>query len=258
MHFYEHHIGDYAAATAHLSWDEDMAYTRLLRAYYHFENGIPEADKYRLARAATPAQKRATDTVLREFFQLVAGVWHQKRADEEIARYADKQRKASASANARWSQSKRNANALRPQCEGNTPTHHTPIPNQELKAEDTHQAGSPDGAGEPKRGVCVQASIELRKLGFRLTPANPDLLAAEAEGVTVAELVELAALYPNKPAGYVIAAARRQRAEGPRPVASTTPTSNRQKAIEERNRLVGADWLAQQSEQSREEPAHAQ
>ncbi len=29
MNFYKHHIGDYAKATEHLSWDEDQAYTRM-------------------------------------------------------------------------------------------------------------------------------------------------------------------------------------------------------------------------------------
>jgi len=111
LNYYEHHIGDYAAATAHLSWDEDMAYTRLLRAYYHNERGIADGEQHRMARASTAAQRKAVDTVLAEFFQLVGGVWIQKRADEEVARFQDKQRKAKASANARWSQSERNANA---------------------------------------------------------------------------------------------------------------------------------------------------
>ena len=123
MNYYEHHIGDYAAATAHLSWDEDMAYTRLLRAYYHQEKGIPEGQQYRLARASTPAQRRAVDAVIAEFFTLVDGVHQQKRAEAEIDRFKDKQRKAKASANARWSQSERNANAspdaMRTHSEGN-------------------------------------------------------------------------------------------------------------------------------------------
>ena len=41
MNYFEHHIGDYAAATAHLSWDEDMAYSRLLRWYYQHEKPLP-------------------------------------------------------------------------------------------------------------------------------------------------------------------------------------------------------------------------
>lgn len=119
MHYYEHHLGDFAAATGHLSWDEDMAYTRLLRAYYHHERPIPEQQAYRLARAATPAQRKAVDVVLAEFFVLVDGAHTQKRADAEIARYQDKQRKAKASADARWSQSARNADGMRTHSEGN-------------------------------------------------------------------------------------------------------------------------------------------
>jgi uncharacterized protein YdaU (DUF1376 family) len=132
VNYYEHHLGDYAAATGHLSWDEDMAYTRLLRAYYHHERAIPAGQAYRLARATTPAQRKAVDVVLGEFFVLVDGAHGQKRADAEIARYQDKQRKAKASADARWSQSERNANAspnaMRTHSEGNAPSLQTPDP----------------------------------------------------------------------------------------------------------------------------------
>lgn len=87
MNFYKHHLGDYDGHTAHLSWDEDMAYTRLLRAYYRREKGIPDAEKYRLARAATKAHKGAVDRVLSEFFTLEGSEWRQKRCDEEIVAY---------------------------------------------------------------------------------------------------------------------------------------------------------------------------
>ena len=87
MNYYEHHLGDWAAATGHLTWDEDMAYTRLLRAYYHAEKPIPTDQGYRLAKASTPAQRRAVDAVLQEFFTLEADGWHQKRTDAEIARF---------------------------------------------------------------------------------------------------------------------------------------------------------------------------
>ncbi|MFN7609349.1 MAG: DUF1376 domain-containing protein, partial [bacterium] len=73
MNYYEHHLGDWAAATGHLTWDEDMAYTRLLRAYYHHEKPIAEGQQYRLAKASTPVQRRAVDQVLQEFFELRDG-----------------------------------------------------------------------------------------------------------------------------------------------------------------------------------------
>jgi hypothetical protein len=68
VNYYEHHLGDWAAATGHLTWDEDMAYTRLLRAYYHAERPISEGQQYRLAKASTPTQRKAVDQVLAEFF----------------------------------------------------------------------------------------------------------------------------------------------------------------------------------------------
>ena len=89
MNYYEHHLGDWAAATGHLTWDEDMAYTRLLRAYYHREQPIPDGQQYRWARATNPAQRRAVDQVLLEFFELRDGHYHQKRADSEIAKFRE-------------------------------------------------------------------------------------------------------------------------------------------------------------------------
>jgi len=87
MNFYKHHLGDYDGHTAHLSWDEDMAYTRLMRAYYRREVPIPDAERHRLTRATTAAQRKAVDSVLGEFFRLEDGAWHNKRCDEEIAAY---------------------------------------------------------------------------------------------------------------------------------------------------------------------------
>lgn len=160
MNYYEHHLGDWAAATGHLTWDEDMAYTRLLRAYYHTEQAIPEGQQYRLAKAATPAQRKAVDQVLAEFFELRDGRYHQKRADEEIARYQDKQAKAKRSAQARWSevrsQSERNANAspnaMRSHSEGNA--HQTPDTRHHSSTaiavgKKTPAAAKPDQVSEP-------------------------------------------------------------------------------------------------------------
>jgi uncharacterized protein YdaU (DUF1376 family) len=89
VNFYKHHLGDYDGATAHLSWDEDQAYTRLLRLYYRLERPIPKspAETFRLARAATTKQKEAITRVLHEFFEEREDGWHNKRADEEITAY---------------------------------------------------------------------------------------------------------------------------------------------------------------------------
>lgn len=92
MNYYEHHIGDYDADTAHLSWLEDMAFTRLLRLYYRKERPIAAdlAEACRLVRASTKEQRAAVESVLREFFKLESDGWHQKRCDVDVARYQKK------------------------------------------------------------------------------------------------------------------------------------------------------------------------
>lgn len=64
---------------------EHGAYTLLLDRYYATEKGIPCDQVYRVARANTKAEKRAVDTVLREFFTLAEDFWKKNRCEEEIA-----------------------------------------------------------------------------------------------------------------------------------------------------------------------------
>jgi uncharacterized protein YdaU (DUF1376 family) len=87
VNYYEHHIRDYDAATAHLSWDEDMAYARLLRWYYRKESGRSRRMFPRPAdsmRATTKAAAQAVESVLREFFELREDGWHKDVCDEAI------------------------------------------------------------------------------------------------------------------------------------------------------------------------------
>ncbi len=89
MNYYEHHLGDYAEATAHLSFLEDAAYSRLIRKYYATEKPLPAdlATTQRLIGARTDEERAAVETVLREFFMLLDDGWHQERCDAEIERY---------------------------------------------------------------------------------------------------------------------------------------------------------------------------
>ncbi len=93
MNYYEHHIGDYAEATAHLSFVEDAAYSRLIRKYYAQEKALPADLKavQRLVGARTKEEKEAVETVLAEFFELQDDGWHQGRCDEVIAKYLETQ-----------------------------------------------------------------------------------------------------------------------------------------------------------------------
>lgn len=87
MNFYKHHIGDYAAATSHLSILEDGVFSRLLRVYYRDERPLPADVKavQRLVGARSRDERAAVEVVLSEFFSLEADGWRNKRADEEIA-----------------------------------------------------------------------------------------------------------------------------------------------------------------------------
>lgn len=117
MNYFKFHIGDYASATRHLSWDEDMAYRRLLDAYYMREGAIPSDVKqvYRLVGAASKPQKAAVDAVLAEFFTPADDGFKNDRCEEEIATFADKRANAKASAEEKW----RRAKAGKPQSDGN-------------------------------------------------------------------------------------------------------------------------------------------
>lgn len=162
MNFYSFHIGDYSSATKHLSWDEDMAYRRLLDAYYTREGPLP-ADKrqvYRLIIASSKAQREAVDAVLDEYFTLTDAGWRNEKCEEVIAAFALKRSKAQQNAAKSWesrrnataeqTQSEGNANAdadaMPPQSEGNAPITHNPLPspNTVKEGEVVTRARGPD------------------------------------------------------------------------------------------------------------------
>ena len=104
MNYYEHHIGDYAEATAHLTFIEDATYSRLIRKYYATEKPLPIDVKLvqRLINARSKEEKNSVVSVLNEFFTLTDDGWRQERCDHEITRFKDKQNKARRSAEGRW------------------------------------------------------------------------------------------------------------------------------------------------------------
>jgi len=212
MNYYEHHIGDYAEATAHLSFVEDAAYSRLIRKYYAQEKPLPADIKavQRLVAARTKDEREAVESVLKEFFILQDDGWHQARCDEEVERYQGKQRKAKASAEARWNKPRQqvegnadamrthtesdanasdenNADAMRTHCEGNahqTPdTRHQSPDSSKNKELTTSPSVNPTvvGAG------CSPGEISktMRTAGVRATPADPRVIALSEQGVSL-------------------------------------------------------------------------
>ena len=100
MNYYPFHVGDYASHTGHLDPMEDLAYRRLLDAYYLREAPLP-ADIEQTARLIRMRNNdMEVEAVLNEFFLLTDTGWNHARCDEEIAKMQDKQAKARASAQA--------------------------------------------------------------------------------------------------------------------------------------------------------------
>ena len=94
MHYYQFNIGDYASHTRYLTPMQDLIYRRLLDLYYLQEKPIPEDNPSQyigLNECSTDVQR-----VLNDYFILTPKGWINKRADEQIAEYKNKQRSASA------------------------------------------------------------------------------------------------------------------------------------------------------------------
>jgi uncharacterized protein YdaU (DUF1376 family) len=99
MNFYPFHIGDYISHTSHLTDEEDLAYRRMIDLYYQTE--VPFKDECFVARRVRTTQAIAR-TLLDEFFEQQEDGWHNKRADEEIAKYRAMQEGGRKGAALRW------------------------------------------------------------------------------------------------------------------------------------------------------------
>lgn len=172
MHYYEHHIGDYAEATAHLSWLEDAAYSRLLRKYYASEQPLPADLKavQRLVGARSKDEREAVESVLREFFVLQDDGWHQHRCDEEIKRTNSKRTKAKRSAETRWSamrtHSETDANALPTDSERSAKAmlsnHQAPITKHQREPDaEPRQPSAPDPSGPADAPFALSLDFEI-------------------------------------------------------------------------------------------------
>ena len=85
MHYFQFHIGDYRAATAHLSNDEDLAYRRLLDMYYDTENQIPLDTQWVAKRLRMDCD--VVKVVLQDMFKLTETGWHHGRCETVIEQY---------------------------------------------------------------------------------------------------------------------------------------------------------------------------
>ena len=95
MHYYQFNVGDYASHTRHLSIIEDIAYRRLLDAYYLHEQPLNSGLASVARLIGMREHEEEVNAVLSEFFQLTEEGWISTRADKEIAHYHSKIEQAS-------------------------------------------------------------------------------------------------------------------------------------------------------------------
>lgn len=91
MNYYPFHLGDYATHTGHLDHMEDLAYRRMLDAYYLREKPLPSEVSAVARLIRMRDSKDAIEAVLTEFFELRDDGWHQERCNQEITSMREKQ-----------------------------------------------------------------------------------------------------------------------------------------------------------------------
>ena len=95
MHYYQFNIGDYVSHTRHLSPIEDIAYRRLLDAYYLSERPLNSGLTSVARQIGMREYEEEVGLVLSEFFVLGEDGWISNRADKEIAHFRSKIEQAS-------------------------------------------------------------------------------------------------------------------------------------------------------------------
>lgn len=85
MHYYQFSIGDYRAATAHLTNEEDLAYRRLLDMYYDTEQKIPLDTQWVARRIRLEAS--IVKDVLNDMFVKHEDGWFHARCADVIQQY---------------------------------------------------------------------------------------------------------------------------------------------------------------------------
>jgi len=258
MNYFEFYGGDYARDTAHLSLAEHGAFLLLLSAYYSTEKPLP-ADAgalYRIARAMNPSEQKAVRGVADQFFPVGEdGLRHNARADREVekARHRIETARGNGKRGGRppKQEPKENPPGLdsvaKQEPNGKAPHAPHAIPTTDSYSEgarDERAAPSEWGSFEghshpvPTLNPVAPFAIALTRAGFSCTSINPDLIAYQEAGGTVAHLSEVARHHDcaGKNATYVIRFARRELTTTAKPVYGANHETSRKLSASEQTR----------------------
>jgi uncharacterized protein YdaU (DUF1376 family) len=272
-------IGAYLADTMNLSRDSHGGYLLLLFAYWRNKGPLVDDDEdlANIVKATAPGEWKKLRPRLAKFFTIEDGVWRHKRADEELAKAGvhkaaattrgkagaaakwekERARRAAAAAFAKQCNEDASSNAQAALVQYPTPPP-SPVVGEAIASPPTgsgatHTAdGEYIGEGEPLPGIAYGAVAgAIRRAGLAsIDPGYPAFRALVDAGATQDEFIAYVpeALTKSKPAQWLIAAVQgeRERAAGMAARLHRGPMPNKQEAIEQRNRAVGDEWLAEQ------------
>lgn len=94
MNYYQFHVGDYVAHTRNLGLLEDLAYRRMLDAYYVNERPFVGSVQDIAREIGMREHIEDVEYVLNRFFAFDGDAWTNKRADAEIEKFKGKSAKA--------------------------------------------------------------------------------------------------------------------------------------------------------------------
>lgn len=226
------YIADYLADTQDLSCEEHGAYLLLLMAAWMRAGRLPGDDRKlaNIARCSAQQWKRARGVMA--YFKREGDEYIQPRlmAEYEHAVKVNEAQKENGKKGGRPRKDKTHQKPMG--FDRDNPTHN---PNETPPPPPLQEAGivtpTPPGSSIPREAKstvggdgdrpaitpAAACAIALNHAGFRTTSQNPDLIAYAGRGGTPEHLRQCAALpqCEGKPAGYVIAIARREITETP-------------------------------------------
>jgi uncharacterized protein YdaU (DUF1376 family) len=261
VNFYKRFIGDIQRDTGHLSCAEMGVYDRLLDHYYATEQPLPpDIDACcRIARAMTKDERKAVESILRQFFTLNETGYMQGRAERELLE-AQPKLNAARTNGAKGGRPKKNPSGNKNETQekptgflNETQHESSPEPEPELKPSGMERGSvnqpSPNPALTSPGLVCKA----LREAGMQsVNPTHPTLIALVGAGATIDEFLDVAVEQKARPDGkfnfaYVVNTVKGRREDAARLVLhqGAMPTAgqpNKQEALENRNRQVAQEW----------------
>jgi uncharacterized protein YdaU (DUF1376 family) len=208
MNYYKRHIGDYAAATRHLSILEHGIYTLAIDFYYNSEQPLPVETKEvcRKLGARSKEECAAVESVLHDFFMLTDAGWVQSRCDTEIAEY---QRKAetnrvTGSKGGRPKKQTTAVNSGNPEITQTVLSQNPEITlttNQEPITTNQEPVLRHDSSAPPSRAGEVCVVVKNAGIGI-VNPQHPQLAELLADGATVQNFEDAARIASANGKGF--------------------------------------------------------